>query len=79
MHELNAELRKIIAEIGGPSSDFDSGADLYQDLKLNSFQAAELLTTIEDRYQVSIPDERYLNARSLADLTEMTRSLIDQK
>jgi acyl carrier protein len=77
MEELKDQLRQIIAGIGGPSNEFDASADLYRDLHLASFQAADLLTAIEERYQVTIPDDQYLNARSLNDLTSIVTRLIE--
>jgi acyl carrier protein len=74
--ELNNELRELVANIGGLKPDFDSAADLYLDLAMPSIRAMQLLVELEERFNIQIPDEQFVEARSLEAIQKLVMSLI---
>jgi acyl carrier protein len=78
MELIKSEVRGIIAGIGGLPHDFDESADLYSELKLGSFQAVDILTALEERYNVTIPDAQYTKARSLDELSRVMAALLGE-
>ncbi len=74
--EIERELRKLVAEVGGLSPDFDARAHLYNDLGMASVKALRLLLALEERYQVQITDEDFVEAYSLDNLRALISRLI---
>ncbi len=56
------------------SARFDSSAKLATDLKLDSLGRVELLSAIEDRYQIEIDEARFTAATTLGEVEEIVRS-----
>ena len=68
-----ATVIEIICSVGGlarlePDQD-------YYDVGLTSVQALPLLLELEDRFQVGIPDDRFINARTATQLCELIAEL----
>ncbi|MFY9852906.1 MAG: acyl carrier protein [Terracidiphilus sp.] len=75
MEALQNELRQLLMELAGLPEGFDASADLYTELGVASMKAMELLMELEDRYQISVPDEEFIQATSLQALAEMVQKL----
>ncbi len=67
-------LAKIIQDISKePSVNLDPSARLGIDLKLDSLARVELLSALEDRYQVEIDEAAFTDATTLADVQKSIR------
>lgn len=75
MEALKSDLRQLLMELAALSEGFDENADLYTELGVASMKAMELLMELEDRFQVSVPDEEFIQATSLQGLAEMIQRL----
>lgn len=75
METLKTELRRLLIELASLPEDFDEKADFYSDLGMPSMKAMELLMTLEERYGVSVPDEEFVEAKSLERLAGMMQGL----
>lgn len=51
-------------------------ADLADDLKADSIDAAEIIMTIEDEYDVEIPIEKALEIKTLQDILNLLEPLV---
>ena len=69
------ELRQLVAEIGSLDPGFDENADLYTDLGIPSTKAMELLVALEDRYDLRVPDDEFVEAVTLDRLVTMMKKL----
>jgi acyl carrier protein len=72
---VEATIRRIIAEISNCPADADGNADLYNELGLASVHALTLLTSMEDQLGVQIPDDSFIEARTICQLVALTESL----
>ena len=79
MDTLQQELRQLVAELGEIPTDFDATANLYLDLGVPSVKAMQLLMDLEDRFDVRVPDDQFVEAVTLHKLTEMMRTLMAEK
>ena len=77
METLKSDLRQLLIELASLPEGFDEKADFYSDLGMASVKAMELLTTLEERYEVHVPDEKFIEATSLDRLVVMIRGLKD--
>ena len=68
------DLVEIIARISkNESATFDSSAKLGTDLKLDSLGRVELLSALEDRYQLDIDEAAFHDATTLAEVEKLIR------
>jgi acyl carrier protein len=75
LETLKVELRQLLIEVASLPEGFDEKADLYSDLGMASLKALEFLMALEDRYDVRVPDEQFIEATSLERLAEMMQKL----
>jgi long-chain acyl-CoA synthetase len=72
--ETTSPLSDLIARISRrPVGKLEEGASLDSDLGLSSLDRVELLSAIEDRYQVDLSEVRSSNVKTVADLERMLR------
>lgn len=65
------KVRQIIAEeLGVEIDDISMDTHLTDDLGADSLDAVELIMSIEDEFEVEIPDEELQNVQSVADIVE---------
>lgn len=58
----------------GPSADdLGPGDDLYEVLGIDSMQAMDLLTDLEDAFDVEIPDYELQEVRTMASIADIVR------
>lgn len=69
--EMIEEVRQVVCGITGLAPDFDTKANLYADLGVPSVQAMQLLTELEERFGIALPDEDFIEAVSLQDLSSL--------
>jgi len=75
MDSVETKIRAIVAEISNLPTDMPAGANLYLDLGVASVHALQLLTELEERFGVAIPDDRFVEAASINELTALMTSL----
>lgn len=68
-------LRKIVAKIAETSQDFAPGANLREELNLDSVRLIELFFEIESGLQVQVPEDRYANVKTFEDLLAFVKSI----
>ena len=64
---------ELISRINGGTSEIDPGANLEGDLHLSSLDRVELLSALEDRYQVDMNETRFASARTVGELGSLVR------
>jgi long-chain acyl-CoA synthetase len=70
----NTPLTELIARVTGKSvTGLREDASLDSDLGLSSLDRVELLSTLEDRYQVDLSETRFSAVRTVGDLERMLR------
>src|SRR5215472_14270958 len=67
-------LQQLIQGIAGRPVDMKPGASLEDDLNLNSLDRVELMSAIEDRYQVDLRDREFSQVNTVADLKSWSRN-----
>jgi acyl carrier protein len=72
---MEQELRQILVEVCGIATDFDRTAHLYLTLGVPSVKAMLLLMVLEERFGIQVPDEQFVGAVTLEDLTAMVQGL----
>ena len=73
---LHSELRQVVVEVGQIAPDFDAQANFYTELGMPSVKALQLLMELEDRYQIQIKDEDFVEATSLNNLYSLIRPMV---
>lgn len=63
-----------IAKIDDPSA-IPSDQDLYRDIGVKSTAALDLLLSLEEEFNVSIPDQEFGDARTVASLVTLIGAL----
>ena len=70
----SSPLAELIARVtGAPAGALREEANLDSDLGLSSLDRVELLSTLEDRYQVDLSETRFSAVRTVGDLERMLR------
>jgi long-chain acyl-CoA synthetase len=64
---------ELIARMQGRSGDVEPNANLESDLHLTSLDRVELLSALEDRYQVDVNETRFASARTVSELEGLVR------
>ncbi len=64
---------ELIARMGSGPDSIDPNANLDSDLHLSSLDRVELLSALEDRYQVDLNETRFASARTVGELETMVR------
>lgn len=79
MNNTENKIRQLVAEVAGVSPDVPADANLYLDLGVASVHALQLLTELEGRFDVMVPDEDFVEATSITQLTTMINALVEEK
>lgn len=67
-------LAQMIARITGrTATELAANADLEADLNLSSLDRVELMSALEDRYQIDLGETSFASARTVGDLEKMMR------
>ena len=78
MGNTETVIREILIDINSRSNGADKNADLYADVGLASVHAVTLLAELEDRFRIHIPDDDFIEARSISQLTLVVEALVRQ-
>ena len=73
--DVEGDVRRIVSGISGIPEDSDAQADLYLDLGVASVHALQLLTELEEHFEIQIPDDDFVEATSIARLTHLVGRL----
>jgi acyl carrier protein len=76
MDTTQKKVREIVASVTGLPSDVAADANLYLDLGVASVHALQLLAELERQFGVSVPDDEFVEATSIAQLTTMMSELL---
>ncbi len=66
-------LQELIQRVGRHNGDVPLDAKLHDQLDLSSLDRVELMSAIEDRYQVDLTDREFSEAATVADLEKLVR------
>ena len=75
METTESSIRQILVEVSNCPPDADPNADLYLELGVASIHAMMLLTVIEERFEIQVPDDQFIEARSISQLIQLVDSL----
>ncbi len=71
-----AKVRAVVTRVASAlAPDFSGTADLYRDLGVKSVAALDLLLSLEEEFDISIPDDRFGDARSVVTLVALVEEL----
>ncbi|MBP7215949.1 MAG: acyl carrier protein [Candidatus Omnitrophica bacterium] len=80
MQNIEEEIRGIIAEIlEKQPEDILPEARFFEDLGADSMMALEILTAIERKYKITVPESRMTQIATLKDTVALAKEFIDQK
>jgi acyl carrier protein len=72
---MDQTLRTIVARIAETTADFPPNAHLRDDLNVDSVRALELIFEVEKEFSIRVPEQRYGEVRTFADLVRVVGSL----
>jgi acyl carrier protein len=72
---MEQTLREIVAKIAETSNDFAPDASLLDDVGVDSVRALEVIFEIERTFSIKVPEGRYGEVRTFADLLALVTSL----
>jgi acyl carrier protein len=71
---MEEKVREILAELSGvPISQIQDDTRLAGDLGMSSFDLADAVVSVEEVYGVRIPDERFRELQTVADIARVIR------
>jgi acyl carrier protein len=75
--EIEGKVRDIVARFAKQqaAADLPADGDLYRDLGVRSTAALDLLLSLEDEFGVSVPDDRFGDARTVGALVALVQEL----
>jgi acyl carrier protein len=75
MNAVENRIRHIVADLASLPLEMPGDANLYLDLGLASVYALQLLSALEQQFDVSVPDEDFVDATTINDLTALMERL----
>ena len=71
---MEEKLKEILSEVSGvPIAELREETRLVGDLGMSSFDLADTVVSVEEAYSVKIPDERFREMETIADLIRIIR------
>ena len=71
---MEEKIKEILSEVSGvPLAELSEETRLVGDLGMSSFDLADTVVSIEEAYGVKIPDERFREMETIADLIRIIR------
>ena len=71
---MEEKIREILSEVSGvPLSEVSEDTRLAGDLGMSSFDLADTVVSVEEAYGVKIPDERFGELETVADIVRIIR------
>ena len=76
MDKLDQEIKTLVARvIKLPEEKIDPRADLFNDLGVDSLLAVEILSALDKKYQLDIPEAEVRKIHNLEELTALVRRM----
>jgi acyl carrier protein len=75
MDHTETQIRQLLSEIAAIPQDASATANLYLELGVASVHALQLLSGLETRFGVAVPDDEFVEASSIEQLTALMNSL----
>jgi long-chain acyl-CoA synthetase len=75
----SSPLGDLIRRVTGTSSGLSPNANLESDLNLSSLDRVELLSALEDRYQLDLSETRFAAVNTVGDLEKMLQGKMPQR
>ena len=70
------EIRGMIASISGiPADRISTNGDLYMDIGIASVHALQLLSELENKFGLAVPDDEFVEATSVQALADLIARL----
>jgi acyl carrier protein len=79
MEAIENKVRETIANVTGLPQDVDGTRNLYFDLGVASVHALTLLSELESRFGVAVPDDEFVAATTVESLTALMAELVAQE
>ena len=71
---MEEKIKEILSEVSGvPLADLHEDTRLVGDLGMSSFDLADAVVSVEETYGVKIPDERFGELETVADIIRIIR------
>ena len=71
---MEEKIREILSEVSGvPLAELRDDTRLVGDLGMSSFDLADTVVSVEEAYGVRIPDERFHELETVADIVRVIR------
>ena len=71
---MEEKIREILSEVSGvPAAELTGETRLAGDLGMSSFDLADTVVSVEEAYGVKIPDERFQELKTVADIVRVIR------
>jgi acyl carrier protein len=77
--DLGAKVIQVIAETQRIPTDSISRDSTFEQLKIDSLDGINIIFALENAFEVSIPDEGVQNMRSVQEVVEGVRKLLEEK
>lgn len=79
-NEITAAITGIAAaELGVPEANLDPGADLRAIEGIDSVKVLRMITTIEQRYGIELPDEDVFSLTTIAGVASAVRAALAER
>ena len=71
---MEEKIKEILSEVSGvPQTELREDTRLVGDLGMSSFDLADLVVSVEEEYGVKIPDRRFQELETVADVVRIIR------
>ena len=71
---MEEKIREILSEVSGvPTAELTGETRLAGDLGMSSFDLADTVVSVEETYGVKIPDARFAELETVADIIRILR------
>jgi len=78
-NNFEEEIKKLVADIiEVPLEKLTLDADFFNDLRVDSLKAIEIVAAFEKKYRIIIPEEDIPNIRTLRHIIEYTKNIKSQ-
>ncbi|MBU1727482.1 MAG: acyl carrier protein [Candidatus Omnitrophica bacterium] len=80
MENVENEIRGLIAEIiEKEPSEITPEAKFFEELGVDSMMALEILTAVEKKYKIVIPEEKLTQLTTLSDTVRVAKEYLEKK
>jgi len=77
--EVGAKVMQVIAQTQHIPIDSISPGSTFEQLKIDSLDGINIVFALENAFQVSVPDDGVQNMRSIQQVVEGVRKLLEEK